>query len=146
MAITGNVGNLPQVENLDIHYSQSAVFTPSDFAFPSNAVKSESTPNPEMILIADVDLKLLDELHEYGSVRNLKDRRSDLYNIMSCTKEFEVKEIASDRKLPVEVKACYTGLRNRVDMPVGTIGMIVINEIMQEKTKEKNVRNGKVRS
>lgn|GEM_PF-3104136 len=99
-----------------------------------------------MILIADVDLKLLDELHEYGSVRNLKDRRSDLYNIMSCTKEFEVKEIASDRKLPVEVKACYTGLRNRVDMPVGTIGMIVINEIMQEKTKEKNVRNGKVGS
>lgn len=146
VAITGNVGNLPQVENLDIHYSQSAVFTPSDFAFPSNAVKSESTPNTEMILIADVDLKLLDELHEYGSVRNLKDRRSDLYKIMSCTKEFEVKEIASDRKLPVEVEARFTGLRNRVDMPVGTIGMIGINEIMQEKTKEKNVRNGKVRS
>ena len=40
VAITGNVGNLPQVDNLDIHYSQSAVFTPSDFAFPSNAVKS----------------------------------------------------------------------------------------------------------
>ena len=34
-----------------------------------------------MIVIADVDLSLLDELHEYGSVQNLKDRRTDLYNI-----------------------------------------------------------------
>ena len=81
VAITGNVGTLPQVENLDIQYSQSAVFTPSDFAFPSNGIKSEATPNTEMILIADVDLRLLDELHEYGSVRNLKDRRRDLYSL-----------------------------------------------------------------
>ena len=83
VAITGNVGNLPQVDNLDIHFSQSAVFTPSDFAFPSNGIKSEATPNTEMILIADVDLRLLDELHQYGSVRNLADRRNDLYKIVS---------------------------------------------------------------
>jgi predicted amidohydrolase len=81
VAITGSVGNLPKVENMDIQYSQSAVFTPSDFAFPSNAVKSEATANTEMILIADVDLKLLDELHSYGSVRNLRDRRSDFYQV-----------------------------------------------------------------
>lgn len=81
VAITGNVGNLPQVENMDIHYSQAAVFTPSDFAFPSNAIKSEATANNEMILISDVDLKLLDELHSYGSVRNLKDRRKDFYEL-----------------------------------------------------------------
>ena len=81
VAITGNVGNLPQVDNLDIHYSQSAVFTPSDFAFPANAIKSEATANTEMILISDVDLRLLDELHEHGSVRNLKDRRLDLYSL-----------------------------------------------------------------
>jgi predicted amidohydrolase/GNAT superfamily N-acetyltransferase len=79
VAITGSVGNLPKVENMDIQYSQSAVFTPSDFAFPSNAVKSEATANTEMILIANVDLKLLDELHSYGSVRNLKTRRNDFY-------------------------------------------------------------------
>jgi len=34
-----------------------------------------------MILIADVDLDLLSELHSYGSVRNLKDRRVDLYSL-----------------------------------------------------------------
>jgi predicted amidohydrolase len=81
VAISGSVGNLPKVENMDIQYSQSAVFTPCDFAFPSNGVKSEATPNAEMILIADVDLSLLDELHSYGSVRNLKDRRTDFYEL-----------------------------------------------------------------
>lgn len=81
VAITGSVGNLPQVENMDIHYSQAAVFTPSDFAFPSNGIKSEATPNTEMVLISDVNLKLLDELHTYGSVRNLKDRRKDFYEL-----------------------------------------------------------------
>ena len=35
-----------------------------------------------MIVIADVDLSVLNELHEYGSVQNLKDRRTDLYGIM----------------------------------------------------------------
>ncbi|MBC7760128.1 MAG: bifunctional GNAT family N-acetyltransferase/carbon-nitrogen hydrolase family protein [Phormidesmis sp. FL-bin-119] len=79
VAITGSVGNLPQVNNFDLNYSQSAVFTPCDFAFPSNGIKSEATANTEMILIADVDLKLLDELHAYGSVRNLRDRRLDFY-------------------------------------------------------------------
>lgn len=81
VAITGSVGNLPKVENMDISYSQSAVFTPCDFAFPSNGVKTEATPNTEMVLIADVDLQLLDELHTYGSVRNLKDRRTDFYEL-----------------------------------------------------------------
>lgn len=81
VAITGCIGNLPKVENMDIQYSQSAVFTPCDFAFPSNGVKSEATPNAEMILIADVDLSLLDELRARGSVRNLNDRRKDFYEL-----------------------------------------------------------------
>jgi predicted nucleic-acid-binding Zn-ribbon protein len=34
-----------------------------------------------MTLIVDVDLDLLKELHEHGSVRILKDRRTDLYDI-----------------------------------------------------------------
>ncbi len=81
VAIAGSVGNLPKVENMDIQYAQSAVFTPSDFAFPSNGVKAEATPNTEMILVADLDLDLLRQLHNHGSVRNLKDRRLDLYNL-----------------------------------------------------------------
>lgn len=82
VAIAGCVGNLPRVNNMDIQFAQSAVFTPSDFAFPNNAIKAEATPNSEMTLIADVDLDLLKELHNHGSVRNLKDRRLDLYQVM----------------------------------------------------------------
>jgi predicted amidohydrolase len=81
VAISGCVGNLPKVENMDIQYSQAVVFTPSDFAFPSNGIKSEATANTEMILISEVDLCLLDELHAQGSVRNLKDRREDIYSL-----------------------------------------------------------------
>ena len=81
VAIAGGVGNLPNVNNMDISYAQSAVFTPSDFGFPVTGIQSEATPNNEMIVIADVDLSLLNELHEYGSVQNLKDRRADLYSI-----------------------------------------------------------------
>ncbi|MDA0766983.1 MAG: bifunctional GNAT family N-acetyltransferase/carbon-nitrogen hydrolase family protein [Verrucomicrobia bacterium] len=81
VAIAGSVGNLPKVHNMDIQFAQSMVFTPCDFAFPTNGVKAEATPNTEMILIADVDLSLLRELNQFGSVRNLKDRRKDLYEV-----------------------------------------------------------------
>ncbi|MCT4298500.1 GNAT family N-acetyltransferase [Elizabethkingia anophelis] len=81
VAIAGCVGNLPGVSNMDIQFGQAAVFTPSDFAFPSNAVKGEATPNTEMTLIVDVDLNLLKELHHNGAVQTLKDRRKDLYDV-----------------------------------------------------------------
>ena len=81
VAIAGCIGNLPKVNNMDIQFAQSAVFTPSDFAFPSNCIKAETTPNTEMTLIVDVDLDLLKDLHEHGTVRILKDRRTDLYEI-----------------------------------------------------------------
>lgn len=81
VAISGSVGNLPKVVNMDIQFGQSAVFSPSDFAFPSNATVAEGTPNTENTIICDVDLNDLKHLHTHGSVRNLKDRRHDLYAI-----------------------------------------------------------------
>ena len=81
VAIAGCVGNLPKVHNMDMQYAQSAVFTPCDFSFPSNGIKAEATPNTEMVLIADADVSLLRELHEFGSVRNLQDRRKDLFDV-----------------------------------------------------------------
>ena len=81
VAIAGCVGNLPKVHNMDIQYAQSMVFTPCDFAFPANGIKAEATPNTEMILIADCDIDLLRELNQFGSVRNLKDRRKDIYEL-----------------------------------------------------------------
>lgn len=82
VAISGSVGNLPNVANMDIQYSQSAVFTPSDFAFPHDAIAAEATPNTEMTLMVDLDLDLLKELRQQGSVRNLENRRKDLYKVV----------------------------------------------------------------
>ena len=76
-----NTHDTPQYHHLDIQYAQSGVFTPCDFAFPTDGKRAEATPNTEMILVSDVDLDLLNELHTYGSVRNLKDRRNDLYEV-----------------------------------------------------------------
>lgn len=81
VAIAGSVGNLPKVNNMDIQFAQSMVFTPCDFSFPANGIKAEATTNTEMILIADVDIDLLRELNQFGSVRNLKDRRKDLFEL-----------------------------------------------------------------
>ncbi len=81
VAIAGSVGNLPNVHNMDIQFAQSMVFTPCDFSFPSNGIKAEATPNTEMTLIADVDIDLLRELNRFGSVRNLHDRRKDIFTL-----------------------------------------------------------------
>jgi predicted amidohydrolase len=81
VAIAGSVGNLPKVDNAVIQYAQSAVFSPSDFAFPHDAIMAETTPNTEMTLIVDLDLEKLKKLQNEGSVRNYLDRRRDLYKI-----------------------------------------------------------------
>ena len=61
--------------------SYEVLAPPCDFAFPNDGKRSEATPNTEMILVSDVDLNLLNELHIYGAVRNLRDRRKDLYDL-----------------------------------------------------------------
>ena len=81
VVLAGSVGNLPQVDPLDVQYGQSAVLSPSDFAFPHDAILSEATPNTEMLLFSDLDMDKLKLLHSEGTVRNLLDRREDLYQI-----------------------------------------------------------------
>lgn len=81
VAIAGTVGNLPAVENMDIQYAQSGIFTPSDIPFTRDAIASECTPNIETVIIDDVDLELLKRHRQTGSVLNWKDRRTDLYEI-----------------------------------------------------------------
>ena len=81
MVICGSCGTVPQVENLDVQYSQAAVFSPSDFSYPHDAVMAETTANTEMIMFSDLDLDKLKLTRSEGSVNNLKDRRTDLYEV-----------------------------------------------------------------
>ena len=75
----GMVGNLPDVENMDIHYAESVIITPCDFPFPLDGISASSAPNTEMIIFADLRLEDLIISRNSGSVTNFKDRRFDLY-------------------------------------------------------------------
>jgi predicted amidohydrolase len=79
--LSGNIGNLPQVHNMDINYAQSCVLTPCDFPFARDGVAADTEANIEMLAIADLSLTALDRARESGTVRNLKDRRLDLYSV-----------------------------------------------------------------
>lgn len=81
VAISGSVGNIPKVETMGIQYSQAAIFTPSDFSFPHDAIAAEATPGIETTLITDLDLDLIKELRALGSVRNFESRRTDIYDL-----------------------------------------------------------------
>ncbi|QDU96387.1 bifunctional GNAT family N-acetyltransferase/carbon-nitrogen hydrolase family protein [Lignipirellula cremea] len=81
VAISGCTGNLPFVENADIHYAQSGIFTPADVEFARDAVAAECNPNAETVIIHDVDLEQLRIHRESGSVQNWKDRRTELYRV-----------------------------------------------------------------
>ena len=76
---SGNVGNLHGVANFDIQYAQSAILTPSDFPFARDGVAAETTANVEQVVFADLDLGQIAWARARGSVRNLRDRRFDLY-------------------------------------------------------------------
>ncbi len=77
----GTVGNLPDTENMDVQYAQSAIFTPSDFSFPRDGIAAETTPNVETVIVGDVDLEVLRRHRRRGSVVQLQDRRHDLYEV-----------------------------------------------------------------
>jgi predicted amidohydrolase/GNAT superfamily N-acetyltransferase len=81
VAMAGSVGNLPNVPNMDIHYAQSCILTPCDFPFARDGIAADTTPNVEMVAIADLSLRALREARHNGTVRNLKDRRHDLYSV-----------------------------------------------------------------
>lgn len=81
MATAGNVGNLPRVQNMDIHYAQSAILTPCDFPFARDGIAAQCTENSEMLAFADLNLEQLRSARQYGTVQNLKDRRHDLYGV-----------------------------------------------------------------
>jgi len=81
VAIAGCTGNLPFLENSDIHYAQSGIFTPADMEFARDAIAAECNPNVETVIIHDLDFEVLRRHKETGSVQNWNDRRTELYRI-----------------------------------------------------------------
>lgn len=87
VALAGNVGNLPDVENMDINYGQAAVLTPSDFAFARDGIQAEADSNEETLLICDLDLDDLSEAVHGGTVNPRLDRRGDLFRLIVHTED-----------------------------------------------------------
>ncbi len=79
VALTGNVGNLPDVPNMDIQYGQAAVLTPSDFEFARDGIAAEADSSEETVLICDLDLDDLHAARQQGTVTPHLDRRLDLF-------------------------------------------------------------------
>lgn len=91
VALAGNVGNLPDVSNMDIQYAQAAVLTPADFAFARDAIAAEADPNEETLLVCDVDLDDLYDCRTTGTVTPRLDRRKDLFDFV-CRAPLEEEE------------------------------------------------------
>src|SRR3546814_6256355 len=79
VVMSGNVGNLPGVENMDVQYAQSCILTPCDFPFARDGIAAEASENIETLTIAAVNLSHLAWARAEGTVRNLPARRSALY-------------------------------------------------------------------
>ncbi len=81
VVLAGVVGNLPNVENMDIHYAESCILTPCDFAFARDGIAADTAANTETIAFADLSIGDLRAARKSGTVRNLQDRRFDLYRV-----------------------------------------------------------------
>ncbi len=81
MILSGVVGNLPNVDAMDVHYAESCILTPSDFPFARDGVAADTAPNTETIALADLSLPSLLTSRHTGTTRNYADRRFDLYRV-----------------------------------------------------------------
>lgn len=78
---SGVVGNLPNVENMDMHYAESGIYTPCDFPFARDGIAAMCDTNTETMAVADLRMGELITARNSGTVQNLKDRRFDLYRL-----------------------------------------------------------------
>jgi predicted amidohydrolase/ribosomal protein S18 acetylase RimI-like enzyme len=80
VVMASTVGNLTEVPYMATHYGQAAILTPSDYLFARDGIAAEGTINQEQMVIADVDLDLLDEQRINGTVIPLNDMIKDAYD------------------------------------------------------------------
>lgn len=74
------VGSLPTVDFMRMNFGQSAIIAPNDVPFPPRGIVVEGELNNDMVVTGDLDLALLYQVREKGSVTTWRDRRTDLYN------------------------------------------------------------------
>ncbi|KOY84202.1 carbon-nitrogen hydrolase family protein [Lysinibacillus macroides] len=78
VVLTGTVGSI-SVDLMRANFGQAAIVSPNDIPFPPKGLLAEGELNHDMLVTADLDLNLLYEVREKGSVTTWRDRRTDLY-------------------------------------------------------------------
>jgi predicted amidohydrolase len=73
------IGSLPTIDFMRMNFGQAAIIAPNDVPFPPRGIVAEGELNDDMIITADLDLELLYQVREKGSVTTWRDRRIDLY-------------------------------------------------------------------
>lgn len=67
------VGSIPMVPAVSLNYGQASILTPSDFPFSRDGILAEGNANQEMMVIGELNLRLIAESRETGSVLPLRD-------------------------------------------------------------------------
>jgi hypothetical protein len=93
---------------MNTNYGQAAILTPSDYFFARDGIAAEGTINQEQLVVADVDLDLLDEQRVNGSVIPLQDMIKDAYDSVVHFSDYKSQKPAEDD--PIEV---VTGSQTR---------------------------------
>ncbi|MFI5384952.1 MAG: nitrilase-related carbon-nitrogen hydrolase [Fimbriimonadales bacterium] len=71
-SLLGSLGREPAPSS----YGSSAILTPSIEPFPVSAILAETPLGEEGVIVADLDLNMLEQARESGDVRNWNDRHS----------------------------------------------------------------------
>jgi predicted amidohydrolase len=69
------------VASYERNYAQSAVLSPSDQVFPTDATIIESEADVETVIHAELELLRLASRRKSASVQPIQDRREDLYQL-----------------------------------------------------------------
>jgi predicted amidohydrolase len=72
------VGSLPMVPAVSLNYGQASILTPSDFPFSRDGILAEGTPNQEVMVIGELNLKTIVEARAEGTVLPLLDSSGTL--------------------------------------------------------------------
>jgi len=78
------VGSLPGVPAVSLNYGQASILTPSDFQFSRDGILAEGIPNQETMVIGELNMRLISDVRDTGTVLPLRDSRRTATVLSTC--------------------------------------------------------------
>ncbi|MCB0308733.1 MAG: carbon-nitrogen hydrolase family protein [Bdellovibrionales bacterium] len=70
---SATVGSLPMVPAVSLNYGQASILNPCDFVFSRDGILAEGLPNQESMVIGEINIDMIDESRQRGTVLPLRD-------------------------------------------------------------------------